>query len=218
MTEELEWQTRRNRINKRLQGLNPAWTIVKYHPGLDTSALTHHAVEEYPTANGPADYALFVNGRFQGIIEAKKVALGPYNVLEQAKRYSKGAFDGPGRWQGYRVPFLYSTNGELIWFLDVRNEKGISRRLSSFHTCDALEELFEDDKAKRYDDLHRTPVEIERLRYFQKQAIEAIESANAQGKRAMLVAMATGTGKTFTTVALIYRLLVSKAARRRAQR
>ncbi len=214
MTEEHEWQTRRNRINKRLQALSPEWTIVRYHPDIDTSALTCHAVEEYPTGNGPADYALFVKGRFLGIIEAKKVGLGPYNVLEQAKRYSKGAFDGPGRWEGYRVPFLYSTNGEVIWSLDVRNEKNISRQLSNFHTSDALEEFLEDDKTKRYDELKSNPVEIERLHYFQKEAIEAIESASARGKRAMLVAMATGTGKTFTTVALIYRLLLSKSARR----
>jgi type I restriction enzyme R subunit len=36
----------------------------------------------------------------------------------------------------------------------------------------------------------------------------------AKGKRSMLIAMATGTGKTFLTVSQIYRLLVSKAARR----
>jgi type I restriction enzyme, R subunit len=90
MTEELEWQTRRNRINKRLQGLNPAWAIVKYHPGLNSSALTHHAVEEYPTANGPADYALFVKGRFQGIIEAKKVGLSPYSILNKTNTLSEG--------------------------------------------------------------------------------------------------------------------------------
>ena len=135
-------------------------------------------------------------------------------MLEQAKRYSKGAFDGPGRWEGYRVPFLYSTNGEVIWSLDVRNEKNISRQLSDFHTPDALEELFENDKTRRYDELKHNPIDIERLHYFQREAIKAIESASARGKRAMLVAMATGTGKTFTTVALIYRLLLSKAARR----
>ena len=58
------------------------------------------------------------------------------------------------------------------------------------------------------------PVRIERLRPYQKKAIEAVETAIAKGKRAMLVAMATGTGKTFMTVAQIYRLLESKAIRR----
>ncbi|MBI5633531.1 MAG: hypothetical protein HZA15_08655 [Nitrospirae bacterium] len=74
MTEELEWQTRRDRINKKLRALHPAWTIIKYKDSLDTAKLACHAVEEYLTANGPADYALFVKGKLLGIIEAKKVA------------------------------------------------------------------------------------------------------------------------------------------------
>ena len=68
MSEELEWKTRRDRINKKLRSVNPPWEIVKYNDELDTSALSHHAVEEYPTENGPADYALFVAGLFLGII------------------------------------------------------------------------------------------------------------------------------------------------------
>lgn len=214
MSPELEWQTRRNRINKKLESLKPAWKIVKYSDELDTSALNCHAVEEYPTAKGPADYALFVKGKLLGILEAKKVGIGPQNVLEQAKRYAKGAFAGPGNWSGYRVPFLYASNGEIVWFIDVRNKKNISRQISNFHTPNALEDLFGDDISKGYDWLKSNPINIERLHYFQKDAIREIESAIIKGKRAMLIAMATGTGKTFTTVSLIYHLLKAGAARR----
>ena len=52
MIDELEWKTRRDRINTKLKALNPAWNIVKYRPELETSALERHAVEEFPTANG----------------------------------------------------------------------------------------------------------------------------------------------------------------------
>jgi type I restriction enzyme, R subunit len=215
MIDELEWKTRRDRINTKLKALSPAWKLVKHRPGLETSTtLDRHAVEEFPTAHGPADYALFVKGKLLGIIEAKKVGVGPHNVLEQAKRYSKGAFNPVGNWAGYRVPFLYATNGEVIWFLDVRNEINISRQLSNFHSPDALHEFFQVDKAEGCQWLNNNPVQIERLRYFQKDAIQSIESGIIKGKRAMLVTMATGTGKTFTTVAQIYRLLESKAAKR----
>ncbi len=214
MTEELEWQTRRDRINKKLNALKPVWKIIKHREHLDTSTLDHHAVEEYPTANGPADYALFVKGKLLGIIEAKKVTVSPQNVLEQAKRYSKGAFGGPGNWHGYRVPFLYATNGEVIWFIDIRNEKNISRQIANFHTADALEEFFENDRANGLAWLANNPVDIEGIRPYQEEAISAIEEAIAKGKRSMLIAMATGTGKTFLTVSQIYRLLTSKAARR----
>jgi type I restriction enzyme R subunit len=214
MPEELEWKTRKERIDKRLKELNPPWTIIKYDPGMDTSALKCHAVEEYPTANGPADYALFVNGILLGIIEAKKVGVGPQNVLEQAKRYSIGAFNGPGNWQGYRVPFLFATNGEVIYFVDVRRGKNLSRKVAKFFTADALEELWGKNIDESLMWLKNNPVDIKGLRPYQKKAIEASEKALMDGKREMLVAMATGTGKTFTTVAQIYRLLQSKAAKR----
>jgi type I restriction enzyme, R subunit len=214
MADELEWQTRRDRINKQLKALNPCWQIVKYSESLNPKTLSRHAVEEYPTANGPADYALFVNGKLLGILEAKKVKVGPQNVLEQAKRYAKGAFAGPGNWNGYRVSFLYASNGEIIWHLDVRDPKNISRQISNFHTPDALEELFEDDPTAGYERLKSHVTQITGLRDYQREAIEAVENAIAKRKRAMLLAMATGTGKTFTTVSLIYRLLEAKAARR----
>jgi type I restriction enzyme R subunit len=214
MPDELEWQTRRDRINKRLKALNPAWKIVKYSEELNLQSLNRHAVEEYPTAKGPADYALFVNGKLLGILEAKKVKVGPQNVLEQAKRYAKGAFAGPGNWNGYRVPFLYASNGEIIWYLDVRDAKNISRRISNFHTPVALEEFYRDDIAAGYQRLIIHPIQISDLRCYQKEAVEAVEDALVKRKRAMLLAMATGTGKTFTIVSLIYRLLEAKAARR----
>lgn len=59
---EAEWQTRRQRIDTRLRVLSPPWEILPWQPGLTPAQLTRHAVTEFPTANGPADYALFVNG------------------------------------------------------------------------------------------------------------------------------------------------------------
>jgi type I restriction enzyme R subunit len=75
--------------------------------------------------------------------------------------------------------------------------------------------MFEHDQAASYTRLQNTRIElIERLRPYQEKAIAATESAIVKGKRAMLVAMATGTGKTFLTVAQIYRLLEAKVAKR----
>jgi type I restriction enzyme R subunit len=215
MLNESEWLTRKKRIDTRLCALTPPWKIIRYHDGLNLSSLHCVAVEEFPTANGPADYALFVNGVLLGIIEAKKVAVNPQNVLEQAKRYSAGAAQGPGNWDGFRVPFLYATNGEIIWYLDARQEKRVSRPISNFHTASAMESLFAFDQKPAHDWLLDTPPErITRLRPYQVGAITATEAAIRSGRRELLVAMATGTGKTFLTVAQIYRLLESKLARR----
>ena len=53
-----------------------------------------------------------------------------------------------------------------------------------------------------------------RLRPYQRQANEAIEKALADRRRQMLVAMATGTGKTFTMVNQVYRLMESGVGKR----
>jgi type I restriction enzyme R subunit len=213
MISESEWLTRKSRIDGRLKPLG--WKIVKFSQRLVLDSLDKHAVEELPTANGPADYGLFVGGRLLGIIEAKKVTVNPQNVLEQAKRYAEGAFHGVDNWDGLRVPFLYATNGTIVWHLDARQAKRISRQLKDFHTPEALDWFIGQDSKPPADWLLTTPPErIDRLRPYQANCILAVEKEIINGRRNLLVAMATGTGKTFLTVAQIYRLLESKLVRR----
>ena len=66
------------------------WEVVPFIEGKSLAAQHSCAIEEYPTASGPADYALCADGQIMGIAEAKKLTLGPQNVLSQAERYSKG--------------------------------------------------------------------------------------------------------------------------------
>jgi type I restriction enzyme R subunit len=147
---EAEWLTRKLRIDRRLRSLNPPWPIIPWHAGLDTSKFNCHAVAEFPTEDGPADYALFLDGVLLGILEAKKVSVNPQNVLEQAKSYSRGAANSPGIWNGFCVPFVYATDGEIIWHLDVRSDKPVSRPLADSHTAAALAEKFAfDDRPSR---------------------------------------------------------------------
>src|SRR5690242_15717107 len=106
---EAERQTRRNRIDPKLKAAG--WRIVPFNPNKPLSSYDRCAIEEYPTENGPADYGLCIGGRILGIVEAKKLTLGPQNVLMQAERYSRGATTNPLNFRGFHVPFLYSTNG-----------------------------------------------------------------------------------------------------------
>ncbi|MEO6787008.1 MAG: DEAD/DEAH box helicase family protein, partial [Chthoniobacteraceae bacterium] len=154
--------TRKKRIDARLKKLG--WKIVLFSPALDFGSLDKVAVEELPTANGPADYGLFVGGKLLGIIEAKKVTVNPQNVLEQAKRYAAGVFDAVGEWDGLRVPFLYASNGTLIWHLDTRPAKRVSRPVSDFHTPECLASRFNEDPRSAHNWLLTTaPEQIGRL-------------------------------------------------------
>lgn len=140
---ESERETRRARIDSKLKA--QGWKIVPFDPRASLKSYSRHAIAEYPTTSGPADYALVVDGRILCIVEAKRLSLGPQNVLVQAERYSKGINTGPINTQGYRVPFLYATNGEVVWFQDVRYKLDVSRRVAGFHTPAALEEMFARD-------------------------------------------------------------------------
>ena len=204
-----EWLTRKRRIDPRLDGLG--WSCLR--PG-SASRGGCHRTEEEETDNGPADYALWLDGQVAAVVEAKKLTVGPQNVLVQAERYARGLRGSPHNFNGLRTPFLYSTNGEVIWFHDVRYELNRSRRVADFHTPNALRELLGRDLDAASSQLLTTPNDQPRLRPYQREANEAIERAIAERKRHMLVAMATGTGKTFTLVNQIYRLMKSGVGRR----
>lgn len=212
MTPESERITRKLRIDKLL--VDAGWVITPYNDGIDISTLSHHAVEEYATDLGFADYALVVDGKLLGIVEAKRLEVGAENVLEQAKRYSRGADQTIGEWNGYHVPFLYSSNGELIFHLDIRNSNELSRRIYSFHSPHALEGRFGVSLGSSLQWLVENQINTPGLRPYQRSAIESFEDNLAKSKRLMLLAMATGTGKTFTTVVLTYRMMVSGYAKK----
>jgi type I restriction enzyme R subunit len=212
MPEEREKVTRIKRIDPLLKAAG--WQVIQYKEGMDLTHCNNCAIEEYPTLNGPADYALCVDGKILAVIEAKKISLGPQNVLTQAERYATGITNSRFNFSGFRVPFLYSTNGEIIWYHDVRNPLNRSRQIAKFHTPNALlERLRENFEAAcqrllDWDNAH--PM----IRPYQAEANAAIEQSIRGRKRQMLVAMATGTGKTYVMVNQVYRLMETKVAKR----
>src|SRR3954471_12332572 len=109
---------RKLKIDPRLKGAG--WPVVPLSAATGSVPNPPTAVEEWPTANGPADYALCHKGAIRGVVEAKKPSIGPQGVLTQAERYSMGIAQVPMYRGEYGVPFIYSTNGELIHFHDVR--------------------------------------------------------------------------------------------------
>lgn len=205
-----EARTRKELIDKLLK--KDEWGPIL--PFEDGKKYTHGAVEEFPTVSGPADYVLFNKNRAIAAVEGKKVAVGAQNVLEQADRYARDIRDTEFNYGEHHLPFIYSTNGISIWFRDLRHPLNHQREVAGFHTPDAMEEMLtkNEDAAAKW--LHEHPVDNEHLRPYQREAIQATEKAMLDRKRNMLIAMATGTGKTFTTANLIYRLMKSGYAKR----
>jgi len=186
------------------------------------------AIAEWPTKSGPADYALFVGERCLGIVEAKRYRKNVSAAIDQSERYSKD-FDHEsaiGTWDGgYRVPFVFATNGRSylkqietesgIWFRDVRLAMNHRRALVEWPTPEGLEAKLDTDREAAEKALESRPFDFGfQLRPYQKAAIEEVEKTLSTEQREMLVAMATGTGKTKLAIAMLYRLLSTKRFRR----
>ena len=182
-----EAKTRQAFIDKALKkaGWGP---IVPFQPGV---RYEHGSVEEHPTKTGPADYILFHEEKALACVEGKRVRIGPQNVLQQAKRYARGFQEGTcslGTFGEYHLPFVYSTNGKIFWFQDLRDPLNLSREVAAFHTPQALMEMLnKGEAAAKW--LAENEVDNKTLWPFQIEAIEGVEQAIIDRRRHMLVAI-----------------------------
>ena len=170
------------------------------------------------------------------IIEAKAEHKDIPSVIDyQGKDYPRNIRidDAPyliGTWGEYKVPFTFATNGRPyleqyktksgIWFLDLRLPSNTPQALHGWISPNGMEELLEKNtetgnfalKAMPYDFL--TGKDGLNLREYQINAIKAAEQAIVDGKQKVLLAMATGTGKTRTVLGMIYRFLKTNRFKR----
>ena len=205
------------------------WAL-RFSLGTRPEKNANKAISEWPTDTGPADYALFRGLDFIGVVEAKKMGKDVLADLGQSKRYAKRArLDGQARfvggpWGEFKVPFLFSTNARPyleqlkeksgIWFLDARRPTNHPRPLQGWYSADELIALTEQDIPAAQAKLTHEPMEYLGLRDYQERAVRKIEAALNEGMSSLLVAMATGTGKTRLAIGLIYRLIKSERFRR----
>ena len=192
------------------------------------------AIAEWPTRvdgrEGWADYVLFAGLQVVGVVEAKRKHKDVCGVIPQAKRYSAGYLVKGGEslpagspWGAHKVPFLFATNGRAylrqlhtksgIWFLDARRPQNHPSALEGWYTPEGLVDLLRQDVDEAHAKLKVEPM-LYIDREYQRRAILAVEAALEQGQRELLLAMATGTGKTRTCIGLVYRLLKTKRFRR----
>jgi type I restriction enzyme R subunit len=205
-----------------------------YGQGVRPEKNKNLAIAEWLTYSGPADYVLFVGLTPMAVVEAKRQNVDVSAALQQAKRYSRGFTPSPetmlhaenwGPDGAYRIPFAFASNGRPflrqlatrsgIWFCDVRRPENLGHALDGWYTPEGLTALLKRDEDRAHEQLKREPFTYGfTLRHYQQAAIQATEAAIARGQRDMLLAMATGTGKTKTCIALIYRLLKAQRFRR----
>jgi len=199
------------------------------------------AIAEWPVnsaknADDRADYALFVGEQLIGIIEAKAYEKSVYAIIDnQCHEYAKNIKKEDeqyclGLWQNYKVPFVFATNGRPylkqietesgIWFLDLRKNTNAPQALHGWYSPEDLLAKFKQNVDEADLKLENLPYDFLRdpdglnFRYYQLKAVEAVEKAVVDGANHILLAMATGTGKTRTILGMVYRFLKTNRFRR----
>jgi len=171
------------------------------------------AVREYPTDAGPADYVLFVDGKPCGIIEAKREEEGQKLSMheDQAEGYATAKLK---HLNNNPLPFVYVSTGDLTRFTDFTDPKPRAREVFSFHRPETLAQWIKTGKSlrSRLQDLPELPENG--LRDCQINAITQLEKSFKDNQPRALIQMATGSGKTFTAITFIYRLLKYAKAKR----
>ncbi len=214
--------------------------LLRYSKGTRPAKGRNLAIAEWPTdstiGTGHVDYALFIGTQMAAVIEAKAIHKDIPSVIDyQCKDYSKNIRNADqayqfGTWGSYKVPFTFATNGRPyleqydtksgIWFLDLRQPDNAPKALRGWMSPQGMLELLEKDIPARNQELQKMSYDLLRdkdglnLRAYQIKAIEEAEKAVINGQTSILLAMATGTGKTRTILGMIYRFLKTERFRR----
>lgn len=233
---EMDEAATRTIIDQQLRdaGWEADSATLRYGLGVRPEKGRSMAIAEWPTETGRADYVLFIGLTPVATVEAKKGNKNVSEDIKQAKRYSgEFKFDAGVQkpegspWAGgrFRIPFGFSTNGRPylkqlhtesgIWFVDMRRATNHARALPGWHSPDGLLQMLRQDQEEAEKQLEQETFDYDlKLRDYQKQAVLQVEKSLREGQRICMLAMATGTGKTKTAIALMYRLLKTKMFRR----
>ena len=225
-------QEARERIDVALR--LAGWAI-QDRDAVNLSAGSGVAVREFPlkTGHGFADYLLYVGGKAVGAIEAKPEGTTLTGVELQSEKYSEGlppelpAVIRP-------LPFMYESTGIETRFTSRLDPEPRSRRVYSFLRPETLAAWLDISAAPR---AGATMVAEERAGYLAKSALRAqlksmpplvetglwpaqitavrnLEQSFSEDRPRALIQMATGSGKTFTAMTAIYRLIKFGGAKR----
>ena len=202
-------QIARQKIDKQL--MQAGW-VIQDLKSFNPSAGSGIAVREFPTDTGPSDYVLFVNREPVGLIEAKAEGTTLIKVEEQSGRYANSKL----KWKIKEgtLPFVYESTGTETHFTDNRDPVPRSREVFFFHQPETFEAWLKDAKTFRQRLTELPALDTTGLRECQIRAIINLDKSFSVNKPRALIQMATGSGKTFTAITSVYRLLKYAKAKR----
>ena len=148
-----------------------------------------------------ADYLLRYRGQNMAIIEAKAEGAMATEGLRQAKKYA----------HRLELPWVYSTNGQAIYQVNMRT--GQQGPIKRYPTPEQLWERTYAQQSELLTRLLTIPPKLigdQELRFYQELAINKALEALANGKKRMLLTLATGTGKTLIAFQIVWKLFEAR--------
>jgi type I restriction enzyme R subunit len=201
------------------------------------------AIREFPLnpGHGFADYLLYIDAKAAGVIEAKKAGTTLTGVEVQSARYAQGLPASLPAWVR-PLPFSYESTGIETHFTQGLDPQPRARAVFAFHRPETLAAFLKDLPGMGWESsaaVHTgtgtpqtandagfaAPTFLARLQTLpplieaglwpaQIVAIRNLEASLKANKPRALIQMATGSGKTFTAISFIYRLIKFAGARR----
>lgn len=203
-------QLARDRIDDMLS--KAGWSV-QDRKTLNWAAGIGIAIREYLTSEGPADYVLFVDRKPVGVIEAKREekAESLSTVEDQTDGYRAAKL----RYLDNKpLPFGYESTGAITYFTNHRDPKPRGREVFHFHRPETFREWLKKDQSLRARLFNIPELNPGQLRGCQIKAISKLENSFREARPKALIQMATGSGKTYTAITFIYRLLKFADAKR----
>lgn len=197
-----EVQTRKKLIDVLLE--QAGWEVC------GSKVVKEYKIENYKGENGKvgfADYVLLDKKENPiAVVEAKRTMVDPYVGQQQAKSYA----DGIQAQTGIR-PIIYFTNGYETHMWD--DKYSAPRLVWGFYTLEDLEyEMFK-HKNKRLLSSIKIDTNISG-RSYQIEGIKSVYEKFEKGHRKSLVVMATGCGKTRTSISLVKGMIEANHVKR----
>ena len=215
------------------EGNKPANVVVELNVKMTTKQVNDLGEDFDKTKNGFVDFLLLdENGKPFIVLEAKSEDKNPLVGKEQARKYAKSLY----------VRHVILSNGNVHYFWNL--EKGNPQMITAFPSYESLKNSrafssdspklhkeaadenyiaitqmprYEEDpkyidESQRSDFIHENGLRF--LRKYQVNAIKALQRSAMRGNTRFLFEMATGTGKTLTSAAIIKLFLRTGNARR----
>jgi len=162
-------------------------------------------IKELQLGQRPADYVIILDRKAVGVIEAKKFGTTLSSVADQSMDYLNLI---PEHLSVDKKPiFHYESTGIKTKFRNLKDPIKRSRTVFAFHKPDTLRKWFAEEKSLRKRLQELPELNTKELRKCQIEAITNLENSFALSNDKSLIQMAPGSGKTYTAVSFVYRLL-----------